>query len=131
MENHDRIYSLQRGENFGTFVLRNCRATSPFELSHHLVSVDTDNQDVSLTFCKLKELDVTGMEDIEAAICENDAASVAFLAAKLQNRFVQRQYRRMTQGISQQERRGMTANGETIVYHAGKIGAECRISRTI
>lgn len=131
MEDHDRIYGLERSQNFGTFVLRNCRATGSFKLSHRLISIETDNQDVSMAFRGLKELDVAGVQHVEAAICENDAASVAFLAAKLQNRFVQRQYRRMTQGISQQEKRGMTANSETLVYHAGKIGAECPIPRTI
>jgi hypothetical protein len=94
------------------------------------VTVDADDERVAEGSSVLEGFDVAWMQDIEAAICENDAASVAFLAAKLQNRFVQSQYRRMAQGISQQERRGMTANGETLVYHAGKIGAECPISRT-
>jgi hypothetical protein len=43
------------------------------------------------------------MEDVEAAVGKNDATSVAFLAAKPQNRFVQSEYRRMTQAFSQQE----------------------------
>jgi hypothetical protein len=45
---------------------------------------------------------VARMEHVEAAVGENDATSVAFLAAKPQNRFVQSQYRRMSQRFSQQ-----------------------------
>jgi hypothetical protein len=43
---------------------------------------------------------VAGMEDVEAAIGEHNAATVAFLTAKPQNRFVQSENRRMIQRLS-------------------------------
>jgi hypothetical protein len=39
------------------------------------------------------------MQQIETAVCENDAAAVAFLAPKLQNRFLKCQDCRI-QGVS-------------------------------
>jgi hypothetical protein len=50
-------------------------------------------------------------------------ASVAFLAAKPQNRFVQSENRRTIQRISMQGQRRMRMTlPETIVYHARKQG---------
>jgi hypothetical protein len=83
------------------------------------VAIYADDEYVALGARQLQSLDMAGVQDIEASVGEYDAASVAFLAAKPQNRFVQSECRRMIQGFSQQEQRGMTANGERLVYHAG------------
>jgi hypothetical protein len=59
------------------------------------------------------------MQDIEAAVGEDHAASIAFLAAKPQNRFVQSKNRRTIQRISMQaQRRKRKTLPETVVYHA-------------
>jgi hypothetical protein len=65
------------------------------------------------------------MKQVKAAVGENDAAAVAFVASKPQNRFVQSENCRI-QRVSMQARKiGDTAESENLVYHAAAL---CRRS---
>jgi hypothetical protein len=60
------------------------------------------------------------VQQIETSVREDDAAAIAFLPAKLQNRFFECEYRRM-QRISMRARNRRTSNfPQTLVYHAPK-----------
>jgi len=60
------------------------------------------------------------MKQVKAAIRKNDAASVAFLAAKPQNRFVKRQDCRI-QRISMRAGKQQSELREKLVYHAREV----------
>ncbi len=72
----------------------NQRAACAFQLAHAGVAIHADDERVAEIAGLLEAANVAGMQHVEAAVGENDAASVAFLAAKPQNRFVQSEYRR-------------------------------------
>ena len=61
---------------------------------------------------------MTKVKKIEAAVGEDDAAPVAFLAAKPQNRFVQSENSRVQRVSMQAKRRTAMTLPETVVYHA-------------
>jgi hypothetical protein len=52
------------------------------------VAVEANDEDISQLARQFETTDVAGMEKVKAAVGEDDSAAVAFLAAKLQNRFL-------------------------------------------
>jgi hypothetical protein len=60
------------------------------------------------------------MEQIKAAVGEDDAAAVAFLAAKLQNRFLKCKYCRI-QRVSMRTGKQQSDTREKLVYHAPEV----------
>jgi hypothetical protein len=58
------------------------------------------------------------MQQIEAAVGEDDAAAVAFLAAKPQNRFVESQNFRVQRNSMKAHAKIALASAENLVYHA-------------
>ncbi len=88
VENHNRVHGFERGEDFGTLAFRQDWTAGAFQLANAGVTVETDNQRVSESAGLLEAADVAGMQQIEAAVGEDNAAAVAFLAAKPQNRFL-------------------------------------------
>jgi hypothetical protein len=58
------------------------------------------------------------VQQLEAAIREDDAAAVAFLAAKLQNRLLQREDRRFQRVSMQARTRTKMMPLKKLVYHA-------------
>jgi hypothetical protein len=118
LKNDHAIDAFQGRENLSAFAFGQHRAASAFELTHTRVAVQADDECIAQRAGLLKAADVAGMQKIEAAIGENDAATVAFIAAKPQNRFLQSKDRR-GQGISMQARmNGNDVPVEELVYHA-------------
>src|SRR5207245_7364918 len=87
------IYRLQCREDFGTLALRHDRAAGTFQLAHARVTIQPDNEHISQSACEFEAANMPGMQQVKASVGENDAAAVAFLAAKPQNRFLQREDR--------------------------------------
>jgi hypothetical protein len=88
IENHDGIHTFQGRENFGTLAFGDDGTAFALELPHAGITVQPDDERVSPFARQLQAADVAGMQQVEAAVGENDAATVAFLAAKPQNRFL-------------------------------------------
>jgi hypothetical protein len=63
---------------------------------------------------------MAGMEEVKASIREDDAAAVAFLAAKPQNRFLKCQDCRI-QGVSMGAGKQQSELREKLVYHAREV----------
>lgn len=94
-ENHDAVHALKRGKNFRAFVFWKNRPTRAFEFSDARVAIDANDKRFAEGAGLFEALNVTGMEQVKAAVGENDAASIAFLAAKPQNRFLYAENARM------------------------------------
>src|SRR6266478_6067030 len=119
VEDHDGVNALQRGENFRAFALRNHRAPLAFELIDAGVAVQADDERVAEAARLLQAADVARMQQIKAAVGEDDAASIAFPAAKPQNRLLQ-----CEDGIQRVSVRGQPeqiVKPEVVVYHAGVL----------
>jgi len=119
VKNHNGIYALQRGENFRTLALRNHRAAFAFELFDAGVAVQADDQCVAVDACLLQAANMAGVEQIEAAVGEDDAAAIAFPVAKPQNRLLE-----CVDGIQRVSVRTLPeqiVKPELVVYHAGAL----------
>jgi len=88
IEDHDGIHGFQGGENFSALALRQDGAALAFQLTHTRVAVQPNDQHISQGSRQFQAADMARMEQVKAAVGENDAAAVAFLAAKPQNRFL-------------------------------------------
>jgi hypothetical protein len=66
----------------------------------------------------LETADVPGVQQIETAVGEDDAAAVAFLAAKPQNRFLETQNLRIQRNSMKAHAKTAMAFAEKLVYHA-------------
>jgi hypothetical protein len=67
-ENKRGVHCLERPDEHGPVVFALQRARRTLELSNGLVAVDAHDQDVSAASCVGKILNMTRMEDIEAAV---------------------------------------------------------------
>ena len=110
------IDGFEGGENFRTFTLRNHRTARAFQLAHAAVAVEANDERITEFASELKTANVARMEQVEATVGEDDAAAVAFLAAKPQNHFLECEDRR-SQRVSMQERTS-DSRLEKLVYHA-------------
>jgi hypothetical protein len=88
VENHHGIHGLQRRENFRALALRDYRTAFALQLPHAGVAIEPDDERVAQFARLLQAANVAGMQQVEAAVGENDAATVAILAAEPQNRFL-------------------------------------------
>src|SRR5207302_5486646 len=88
VKDDDGVNTFEGGENLRAFKFRQDRAARAFQLADAGVAVDADDERVAKRTRLLQALNVAGMQKVEAAVCEDDAAAVAFLAAKPQNRFL-------------------------------------------
>src|SRR5690348_2344928 len=88
LKNNHRVDAFQRRQNFRALALRQNRPARSFQRTHARIAIYADDQNVSQSARLLKTLDVPGMQQVETSVGEYHALSVAFLAAKLQNRFV-------------------------------------------
>jgi len=91
IENNHSVDRFQSGENFGAFAFRQDGAACAFQLADARIAIEADDEHVAKRACLFENADMPGMEQIEAAVGEDDAAAAAFLAAKPQNRFVESQ----------------------------------------
>jgi hypothetical protein len=58
------------------------------QLTDASITVQADDKYISQFARQFEAADMAGMEKVKTAICEDDAAAVAFLATKPQNRFL-------------------------------------------
>jgi len=91
IENHHGVYTLQRREDFRSLAFGDDRAAFAFQLADTGVAVERDDERIAEFARLLQAANVAGMQQVEAAIGENNAATVAILAAKPQNRLLKRQ----------------------------------------
>jgi hypothetical protein len=118
IENHHSIHAFERSENFGTLALRQYGAPGAFQLAHASIAIKAHDQHISKRARLLQAADVPGMQQIETAISEHNAAAIAFPWAKPQNRFVESQYLRVQRNSMKSHAKIALALAETLVYHA-------------
>jgi len=95
LKNDDGVHTFEGREDFRAFEFRQDRATRAFQFADARVAVDTDDERVAKRARLFQALNVARMQKVEAAVRKDDAAAVAFLAAKPQNRFLDGQNTRM------------------------------------
>jgi hypothetical protein len=118
IENHDRVDAFQSSENFGTFAFRQDWTPGAFQLADTGVAVEANNEHVPETASLLETADVTGVQQIETAVGEDDLAAVAFLAAKPQNRLLKSQNLGVQRDSMNVRAKTALALDEKLVYHA-------------
>jgi hypothetical protein len=118
IENHDRVDAFQCGENFGALAFRQDWTPGAFQLADTGITVEADNERVPETAGLLETADVPGMQQIETTVGEDDAASVAFLAAKPQNRLLKSQNPLVQRDSMNARAKTALALDEKLVYHA-------------
>jgi hypothetical protein len=118
IKDYYRIDAFERGENFGSLALRQDRTPGAFQLADTGIAVEADDEGVAKSTSLLKAADVPGMQQIEAAIGEDNAAAVAFLAAKPQNRLLKSQNLRVQRDSMNAGAKIALALDEKLVYHA-------------
>src|SRR5262249_3936288 len=67
-----RIDVCKRRQNLGAFVLRDSRTSCTLQRPGARIGIYSDNQPASELLCSMKIADVTDVEQIEAAVGEND-----------------------------------------------------------
>jgi len=116
------MHTVESRENFGAFVRGKDGAARAFELANAGVAVEADEEDVAKAARLLEGGNVAGMQKVKAAVGEDDAAAIAFIAAELENRCVQiEDVRRQRDSVKDHTIR-MMRKARNIVYHAGKPG---------
>jgi hypothetical protein len=115
-DNH-RVHTLERREYFRALAFRDNRTAFAFQLPYAGVTIQPDDERVTQCARKLQAANVAGMQQVETAICENDAA-VAFLAAKPQNRLLKREDRRIQEVSIEALSKSRTMRMKSLVYHA-------------
>jgi hypothetical protein len=118
IEDHDGVHALKSREDFRTFAFRDDGTAFALQLPHTGVTVEADDECVSQLARQLQAANVAGMQQVKTAVREDDAAAVAFLAAKLQNRFLQREDRRFQRVSMQARTRIKMLPMKKLVYHA-------------
>ena len=118
IENHDSVHAFKSCKNFTAFAFGQNRTARAFQLANAGVTVNADDQGIAERACFLEAGDVARMQKIEAAVGEDDALAVAFLAAKPQNRFVESQNLRVQRNSMKVHAKAALVNGKRVVYHA-------------
>jgi hypothetical protein len=119
VENQHGVDGFESGEDFRALALGNYRTTFALELANAGVAIEADDQDVAQGASLLEAANMAGMQQVEAAVGEDDAAAVAFLRAKPQNRLLKSEDR--IQRISMRARYRKGTLRERLVYHAGEL----------
>jgi hypothetical protein len=118
VEDHNCVHTFERSENFGALPFWINETIGAFQLQDARITIKADNQDISKSASLLEETDMAGMQQIEAAIRKHNAAPVAFLTAKPQNRFLKSQNLWMQRNSMKAHARIASALKERLVYHA-------------
>ncbi len=71
-EDYHVIDSLEAGEHKCTILFVVDRSVAAFQLSHRCIGVESDDEDISQLSRLAQVVDMTGMDDIKAAVGEND-----------------------------------------------------------
>ena len=119
VENNDGVDAFEGGEDFGALAFWEHRTAFAFEMTNAGVTVQADDKGIAQLAGLFQALNMAGMEEIEAAVGEDEALAVAFLAGKPHNRLLQSEDV-WFQGISMQARteRVHMMSVEQTVYHA-------------
>lgn len=91
---------------------------SPLQLIHTSVAVQANHKNISKAARLLQNSEMAGMQQFETTIGEDDAAAVAFLAAKLQNRFFDSQNPWVQRNSMKARAKSALVLSERLVYHA-------------
>jgi len=84
VKNDNRVHAFQRRENLRALAFRDDGTAFTLQLTHSRVAIQPHDKHVAQCARLLQAADMAGMQQVKAAIGENDAAPVAFLAAKPQ-----------------------------------------------
>jgi hypothetical protein len=117
VKDHHRINAFERGEDFRAFAFGDDGTPFTFQWPNARIAVQSDDQHVTQFPRLLEDSNMSRVQHFKAAVGKNDAAAVAFLAAKPQNRFLKSEYYRV-QGISMRTPIRVGAPPENPVYHA-------------
>jgi hypothetical protein len=121
VENDHSVYAFQRRKNFRTLAFRQDRTSCAFQCAHAGVAIEAHNQRISQRASLLEASHVPRMQQIKAAVGEDDAAAVAFLAAKPQNRFFECKNLRVQRNSMKAHANTALAFDENLVYHAQHV----------
>lgn len=118
VEDDHGVHRFEGGENFRALTLGDNRTAGTFQLAHAAIAVQANDEHVTEFASELKAANVARVKQVEAAVGENDALAVAFLAAKPHNRLLQCEDGR-AQRISMQEKTSDDSpKSKMLVYHA-------------
>src|SRR5229473_1598097 len=120
VEDHHGIHRFQGRENFRALAFRDNGASFAFQLPHAGVAVQPNDEHISQCARQFQAANVPGMKQVKAAVGEDDAAAVAFLAAKPQNRFLKCQDC-LIQRVSIRAGQNRVISGNKLVYHAREV----------
>ena len=81
VEDRDIIDAFKRRKEQRPIPLPDNRPRGTFEGPHRAVAIDRDNQAMPEVFRSFKEGDMTGVQQIVAAVCEDDLAAAGFRVA--------------------------------------------------
>jgi len=87
IKNHHGIHTLKAREDFSALLLGNHRTPFPFQDADTFVAIDADDERVAECARGFEQLDVAGVQQVEASVGEDDALGVAFRGGKPQNNF--------------------------------------------
>ena len=77
LEDHEVVDRLQLGEYLKPFYLVEYWSLRPLERPYRRIGIDPDDQHVTLLTCLLEVRHMARVDDIEAAVGEHDASSIA------------------------------------------------------
>src|SRR5260370_25583135 len=130
IEDHHGIHRFQSRENFRALAFRDNRAGFALQLTHAGVAVQPNNQHIAQGARQFQAANVPGMKQVKAAVGEDDAAAVAFPAAKPQNRLLKCQECRI-QRISIQAVKHQSQLRQKLVYHPREVRRATARSRVV
>ena len=119
IENQNGIYAFEGRKDLRAFQLRQHRPPRSFDLPYTGIAVNANDERVAKRACLLENAKVPWMEQIEAAVREDNAAPVAFLTPEPQNHFVQRQNPGMQRNSMKARATTELHHDQKLVYHAG------------
>ena len=117
VEHHHQVDRLERRQHFGARLLVRDRPTFALEPARRGVAVEPDHQPVAAGACLGQHLDVTRVNDVEAAVGEADAQALAppFGQAVVEHRPVEYDLLFRRQGRGRQDARAQLGGG----HHRG------------
>jgi hypothetical protein len=118
VENDDSIHAFERRKDFRAFPFGDDGTPFAFELPNARIAVQSDDQYVTQFPRLLEDADVSRVKEIKTAIGKNDAAGVAFLAAKPQNRFLESEHCGVQEISMWAQAQVKLPMLEKLVYHA-------------
>ena len=76
LEDDHRIHARERGENFGSLVLRRDRPQRPLDGADRSIRIDAHDERIAFAACRLEVPDVAGVQEVEHAVGEHDLVAL-------------------------------------------------------